>query len=152
MLADMLNAETIREPGFAQWVVYLLVFLIVVDRLRAWIIPPARHITGSIENRDAVEFADKALTEARLVKIEADLERRFTKLETSLDSVEQQSLAETMRLSTEGSNRVVVLSELIRSEMSCLLDKIDLRMREVYHRVNEQGESIAALKAVAKNK
>lgn len=65
--------DVIREPGFSAWVVYLIVFLMVVDRLKSWFVPASRKISGSIETRSEREHADKAETEKRLDEIEEDL-------------------------------------------------------------------------------
>ena len=106
--------KIIRESGFADWVVYALVALFILREFRGWIIPEKRHITGSIESSEAKEFADKKEVESKLAKMAA-----------AVESVEAQNISETTRLSTDGMQRVHVLSELIRTEMASRDAKLD---------------------------
>lgn len=113
-LADSIPTDIIRESGFADWVVYALVALFIIREFRGWIIPEKRHITGSIESSEVKEFADKKEVESKLAKMAA-----------AVESVEEQNIAETQRLSTDGQNRVHVLSELIRTELNARDSKLD---------------------------
>jgi hypothetical protein len=139
MLAADINTEIIREPGFASWVVYLVVFLLIVDRLKGWFVKdtPRREISGSVEQTTSKEPA-----------IKAEVEKRMEAVEEELDSTQEQMLTETQALRTDGQNRVVALSELIRSELATRDQHIASMKDEILRRLDGFTQLVSAHDAI----
>jgi len=139
MLANAISTEIIRETGFANWVVYLVVFLMIVDRIKGWFGKETqrREISGSVEQTTSKEPA-----------IKADVEKRMTAVEEELDSTQDQMLTETQALRTDGQNRVVALSELIRSELATRDQHIASMRDEILRRLDGFTQLVSAHDAI----
>lgn len=120
--------EVIKEPGFGQWIVYLLVFLIVIDRVKGWVTPAKREVSGELITSPKTEVATKS---------------EVTALRDELDSFIEQNRAEHQAAITAGQQRVVNLSEVMDKETGelenaltslriSLSDKIDSAFRELH--------------------
>ena len=120
--------EVIKSPGFGQWVVYLLVFLIVIDRVKGWVTPAKREVSGELITSPKTEVATKS---------------EVTALRDELDSFIEQNRAEHQAAITAGQQRVVNLSEVMDKETSelesaltslriSLGDKIDAAFKELH--------------------
>lgn len=93
--------QVIKEPGFSQWVVYLLVFMLVADKFKNWIIPAKREVSGELVTSPKTQTATKDEVAA---------------LREDLDSFIEQNRAEHQNAITEGQRRVVSLSEVMDKE------------------------------------
>lgn len=102
--------EVVKEPGFGQWVVYLLVFLIVVDRVKGWVTPAKREVSGELVTSPKTEIATK---------------KEVDSLKEDLESFIEQNRAEHQAAITAGQQRVVNLSEVMDRETSELEQAMD---------------------------
>jgi hypothetical protein len=59
-LASDIPAELIREPGYANWIVYALLTLFIAREIRAWVSPEKREISGTVGTKPVTVNADKA--------------------------------------------------------------------------------------------
>lgn len=108
--------QTMKEPGFAQWVVYLLVFLFVVRELRSWIQPAKREVTGTMQTTPAPTVASK---------------EDLAKVEAQLVELRETTRAEHQAAVTAGQQRVVSLSEVMDNETT-ELERALTAMREAF--------------------
>jgi hypothetical protein len=116
--------EVVKEPGFGQWVVYLLVFLIVVDRVKGWVSPAKREVSGELITTPKTEIATK---------------KEVDSLKEDLESFIEQNRAEHQAAITAGQQRVVNLSEVMDREtseleqaMTQLREAISLKMDNAF--------------------
>jgi Tfp pilus assembly protein PilN len=121
--SDSQVMEIVKDPGFAQWVVYLLVVVIVVEkiggglmRLTGRSVPAQREITGKLTTAAEKQHADQG---------EVD------EIKEELQDLKEETRAQHMQASTAAANRVAALSEVI-----------DSRTREVEKAVAESVKGI----------
>lgn len=100
---DQQVLEVIKEPGFSQWVVYLLVFMLVADKFKNWFVPAKREVSGELVTSPKEQPATKT---------------EVASLREDLDSFIEQNRAEHQNAITEGQRRVVNLSEVMDRETS----------------------------------
>jgi chromosome segregation ATPase len=102
--------EVVKEPGFAQWIIYLLVFLIVADKVKGWVSPARREVSGELVTSPKTQIATKEEVDS---------------LKEDLDSFIEQNRAEHQNATTEGQRRVVNLAEVMKHETSELETSLD---------------------------
>lgn len=128
--------EVVKEPGFAQWVVYLLVFLIVADKVKGWAFPAKREVSGRIVTAEETAPATKHEVE---------------KLREDFDSFIEQNRAEHQAAITAGQQRVVNLSEVMDKEtgeleeaLSDLRDSLGSKMDQAFATLTAKIEPLLA--------
>lgn len=121
--------EQIKDPGFAQWVVYLLLFITVVDRLRAWFTPPPRKVSGEIVTSEKEQHAT--------IKELASLKQEF-------ESFKETNHAEHRAAITAGERRVAAIAEAMDSETSELESKLDSLREKIFDHLDQRFEQIQA--------
>lgn len=132
--------NAIKEPGFGQWLVYLLVCLIVVDRVGGWVMrlrATRTEVSGQVETTPKVEYAKAAeLAEVKrdveTLKKEATTDRTQTALaaETRLGQIREVIHSECAKVTSELHNMKDALQAQIREEMQhAQSDVVSLRER-----------------------
>lgn len=95
------------------------------------------NIAQPLTTRRHVDYAEKLEMEKRLAKQDAEIE-----------GTQDQILAETQALRTEGQNRVVALSELIRSELATRDHHIAEMKDEILRRLDGFTQLVSAHDAI----
>jgi hypothetical protein len=95
------------------------------------------NIAQPLTTRKHIDFAEKIEVEKRLVKLDGEIE-----------GTRAQVLAETKALRTEGQNRVVALSELIRSELATRDEHIGAMKDEILRRLDGFTQLVSAHEAI----
>lgn len=149
--------RTVQEPGFSQWFVYLLVFLLIgakavtggvwlFEKLRASFVKEPKEaweVNGRIEMRPEKLFAEKTVTENALATLALKLEEVSGEMQR-LNAADREA----------ASQRLETLKTSIHKEMQRLSEKggehIEACFKDAYQRINQQGERIAALEATDK--
>lgn len=149
-LASINEAEVIRDPGFSQWLVYTLVGLMIVDRLRAWIIPSKREISGSIETREERKHADKDELDTVKGTFEAEV-KALHGLIAEMKLASATAKTEQIEAAQKRENNI---KESFRKEAATMGDrlvtKIENVTREAFQQINQHGERLAKLETIAK--
>lgn len=127
------EVEVIREPGFAQWVTYLLVALIVADRIKAWFTPSKREVSGRLTTQPAQEPADAGEVDAELAAIKGSIESFNIKL----DSVKKE-------ITEAGQRRADAITLKIDTEVTALRENTEARVRELHDKINSAALLVAA--------
>lgn len=128
--------KTMKEPGFAQWVVYLLIFLIVVDRAKAWITPARREVSGEIVTTPKPEIPTKEEVGA--------LKAEVGSLKDDLESFIEQNRAEHQAAITAGQQRVVNLSEVMDRETSELENAMAHLRESLFEKIDHITATLSA--------
>jgi hypothetical protein len=132
--------RTVQEPGFSQWFVYLLVFLMIADRFKSYFTKDKTEVSGSVETRGEKVYAEKSTTD-----------KSIASLTTKIDALR----IDSQRMHTDDKEaarqRLETLKDSIHAEMQRLSENgrshIETCFKDAYQRINEQGERIAALEA-----
>lgn len=112
--------DTVKDPGFSQWLVYLLVFMIIAERLRGWVMPMRPQV-----NAAPVPVADLApLHDALGTRMDA----AFTTLHQKIDPLIQ-SAATATALIDQIDKRLSRLESLHTHEVRDLHTRIDEALR-----------------------
>jgi hypothetical protein len=125
--ADVL--KTIKEPGFAQWVVYLLIFLIVVDRAKAWVTPARREVSGEVITSPKPQVASK---------------EDVDKLRAEFSSFQEITHAEHQSAIVAGQNRVAALSEVLNGETDELEHRLDALRESLFEKIDHITATLSA--------
>lgn len=126
--SDLLR--TMKEPGFAQWFVYLLVFLMVVDRLTAFVNrdkPKKTEVSGSVETQEKQTFADA---------------KEVEKLRVDLESLRTENASQHEAALRAGATRVTNLSEVMDRETSEITTKVDALQKTITERLDDGFEKL----------
>lgn len=120
----------IKEPGFAQWVVYLLVLIYVIEKIGGGVLrlmgkemPAKREISGRIVSLEEEKFAPLATVEV---------------LAKGLADAREENQTQHRAAREAGERRVVALSEVIETKTKEIEREID-DMREGVERKLEDG-------------
>lgn len=133
ILADIDATKVIREPGFADWIVYLLVFLIVADRLKSWFITPKRDITGSIEMREGKTAADAD-----------EVEDELDEIKRSIDELKRDLATKHAQIMAAGDKRAEKITDKIDAEIRASRLDTDRMISEIRGQVNAVSLQSAA--------
>lgn len=123
------EAQIIREPGFAQWVVYALVAIMVVDRLRGWFLPSKREISGRVVSEQASEPADAQEMDEEIKAIKVSIEALKQHFDSKLDNVKRE-------ITNAGQTRADTITTKIDNEVRALRENTDQRVREMHEKIN----------------
>lgn len=124
--------RTVKEPGFAQWFVYLLVFLMVVDRLKGWIDrdkPKKTEVSGSLKTSPEETFATTAEVSA---------------LKEEIKGLSEEGEAQHNEARRNAEHRVADLARAVDEESKELGNKIDKLTDKLELGVNGLREKIDA--------
>lgn len=119
-------ADKVTEPGFAQWVVYLLVFIYVLEKIAGGLMrltgrSPSLHVRA--ETREASVPAEKS----ELDKLRADFE------ELREEQVSQHNAA-----LKAGADRVTALSEVVDRETEQIMAQVQAQGRQINEKLDVQ--------------
>lgn len=95
------------------------------------------NIAQPLTTRKHIDFAEKL-----------EVEKRFLKVDEKIEGTQDQILTETQALRTDGQNRVVALSELIRSELATRDDHIASMKDEILRRLDGFTQLVSAHEAI----
>lgn len=132
-LATEFPADVIREPGFADWVVYALLAALGVRELRAWFRPDERKISGSIETREGKEPA-----------IKADVELQLQAVVASVNSLKAHVDSKVKEITDAGDKRAEKIITRIETETKAIREETERKIAEVRARIHEMAREAAA--------
>lgn len=95
------------------------------------------NVAQPLITRKHIDYAEKL-----------EVEKRFAAVDVKIEGTQEQVLAETQALRTDGQNRVVALSELIRSELSTRDDHISSMKDEIIRRLDGFTRLVSAHDAI----
>ena len=121
--------KTLKEPGFAQWVVYLLIFLIVADRLKSWVTPARREVSGELVTSPKQEIA---------------LKSEVAELKKAFESFRETNHAEHHAAITAGQQRVTNLAEVMDAETSELEGKLEALRESIFEKLDTITSTLSA--------
>lgn len=132
--------RTIREPGFADFVVYVLVLIMIVDKVSGWFNrgkPSKTVVTGSVETSEAFKAAD--------AKDVAEMKRQIDDLRVEQEALHNATLK-------AGENRVTDLSKVMDRETKEVKDRMDDLEEKLLNRFDQLSSKITEkLTALAVN-
>jgi hypothetical protein len=143
VLAESIPTDVIRESGFADWVVYLLVFLIVADRLKSWFVTPKRDISGSIEMREGKVSADADEMEDELNAIKVSIDA----LKLDLATKHEQILAAGDKRAEKITNKIDAEIKSARADTERMIAEVRLAVTAVQMSAAAHQAQIEDLKA-----
>ena len=134
--------KVIKDPGFAQWVVYLLVAIWVIKevgggllRMMGVSLPVKRDISGTLTTKPEKQHADQ---------------NEVNELKAALQALREENRTQHNQAATAGANRVAALSEVVDSETASLSQKIDAVQDKLLEKIEEGFSGIhEKLNAVA---
>jgi hypothetical protein len=95
------------------------------------------NVAQPLITRKHIDYAEKL-----------EVEKRLAKLDEKIDGTQDQILTETQALRTDGQNRVVALSELIRAELAVRDTHISNMRDEILHRLDGFTQLVSAHEAI----
>lgn len=133
--------KVIKDPGFAQWLLYLLVATLilkevggVVLRVMGVSLPVKREITGTVRTTPEKLHADQA---------EVD------QLKEDLQELREENRTQHSQAATAGTQRVMALSEVIDTRTGEIEHKLEGSMKELMLRMDagfkDLSEKLAAV-------
>ncbi|GEP46420.1 hypothetical protein [Brevifollis gellanilyticus] len=97
--------DTVKEPGFSQWLVYLLVFMIIADRFKGWVLPAAIRRGASGDDTPPSAPPTPSATREELESLKEDF-----------DTFVQSNRADHQAAIAAGQERVISLSQVMDRE------------------------------------
>jgi len=120
--------EVLKDPGFAQWIVYLMVAIYVMEKVGSAVLrvtgremPGRREIHGTVTTVEPVRHADQA---------EVD------EIKDEVQGLREENQAQHQAAAVAGSQRVAALSEGIDAKTSELEDKMEAGLKELLLRMD----------------
>ncbi len=135
LLASDIPDAVLRERGFADFILYALVALGIIDKLRSWFRPEERKVSGKVQTEPAMQHAEQGDLDA---------------LTETVNSMREEITAQFREATRSGENRVAAITQDVNAEMSSLSTKIgDITKMITTALVDNagQGEAINNLKA-----
>lgn len=116
----------VTEPGFAQWVVYLLVFIYVAEKIVGGIMrlvgrSPSLHVRA--ETRAAAVPADKG---------------ELDKLQAEFEELREEQTSQHNAALRAGEQRVSALSEMFDRETDAITAKMEAQARQLNDKLDVQ--------------
>jgi hypothetical protein len=126
--SDSQVMEIVKDPGFAQWVVYLLVVVIGIEKIGGGLmrfmgvsLPVKRDISGTLTTVPERRHAEQG---------EVD------ELADELQNLREENQAQHAAASLAGTQRVTALSEVIDTRTNEIEDKLAASVKELMERMD----------------
>jgi len=121
--------DEVKEPGFAQWVVYLIVLLYVVEKVGGGVmkltgreVPALREISGTMTTVPETRHAEQS---------EVD------ELREEVRDLREENQGQHNAASLAGTQRVAALSEVIESRTGEIEKKLDESLKDLLKRMDD---------------
>lgn len=134
----------LSNPAFHQWVLFLVAFLLVADRV--WSI--IERVQG---RKETVTLSPQPVLTAKVPMYmeKREAEERISGILARLTTMEQRLETEYRGIIAAGEMRLQQIREALHQLQLTLVEKIEEQMQAVYHRINEQESRLARLEGRA---